>query len=143
MFELKRPCINCPFRKGVGETFGFDVTRLHEIKTAVAFQCHKTVDYEHFDDPERRSGDRPQQCAGLMAILSREGCANSIMQVAERFGVSLSGLDPKHEAYESWDDVLAAHCKETVTNQKEAPRANHRRSTRATGRSRLKRRVSA
>lgn len=111
MFDLKRPCVNCPFRKGQGENFAWPFHRLHEIKTATAFQCHKTVDYENFDDPEKRAGDKPQQCAGLMAVLMREKKDNQIMQVAQRLGVDLSGVDPDGEAYASWDDVIEAHCK--------------------------------
>lgn len=42
--------------------------RLEEIRHMTAFQCHKT--YE--DDHDGRPGDSPQQCAGLMAVLSRE-----------------------------------------------------------------------
>lgn len=109
MFDLKRPCSNCPFRKGQGELFQFPLLRLWEIKHATAFQCHKTVDYNHFDDSDKRQGKHPQQCAGLMAILQRENCANSIMQVAERFDIDLSGLDPDNDAYACWDDVLSAH----------------------------------
>ena len=111
MFDLKRPCVNCPFRKGQGECFRLNRLRLREIRRAVAFQCHKTVDYET-EDREKRQGDRPQQCAGLMAVLAREGEANQITQVAGRFGVDLSGLDPDNEAYESWDAAVAAHCGE-------------------------------
>lgn len=110
MFDLKRPCIDCPFRKGQGELFQLPLGRLSEIRRAPAFQCHKTVDYDEWDDPELRAGDRPQQCAGLMAVLVRERAENSIMQVAERLGrVDFRSLDPEHEAYESWADVLAAH----------------------------------
>lgn len=112
MFDLKRPCVNCPFRKGQGELFQLSLERLYEIRHyATAFQCHKTIDYGHFNDPEKRQGKRPQQCAGLMAVLQRDGAANTIMQVAERCGVDLSGLDPDDEAYASWDDVIAAHCR--------------------------------
>jgi hypothetical protein len=110
MFDLKRPCKNCPFRKGVGETFQLSPARLREIKHGPAFQCHKTVDYSEWDDPEKRAGDRPQQCAGLMAVLAREGATNTIMQVAERFGhLDLRTLDPNNEAYETWASVLEAH----------------------------------
>jgi hypothetical protein len=109
MFDLKRPCVNCPFRKGQGERFQLDPERLREIKTATAFQCHKTVDYDYFEDSKRRQGDRPQQCAGLMAILQHEGADNQIMQVAQRLGVDLCDLDPDNEAYDSWEDVLEAH----------------------------------
>jgi hypothetical protein len=110
MFDLTRPCVDCPFRKGNGEHFQLNRFRLHEIRRGDAFQCHRTVDYDNFDDRDLRSGDRPQQCAGLMAVLAREGNANTIMQIAERFGhLDLSKLDPKHEAYESWAAVLDAH----------------------------------
>ena len=110
MFDLKRPCMNCPFRKGQGEYFQLPRLRLREIRRGDAFQCHATVDYDHFDDPHKRSGDRPQQCAGLMAVLARENATNTIMQIAERFGcLDLAALDPNHEAYESWADVIKAH----------------------------------
>jgi len=110
MFDLKRPCNNCPFRKGVGETFKLSFWRLHEIKQGPAFQCHKTLDYENFHDPRKRQGDHPQQCAGLMAVLLRDKATNSIMQVAERIGkIDFSGIDPYHEAYESWAEVIKAH----------------------------------
>jgi hypothetical protein len=108
MFDLRRPCANCPFRKGVGETF--QLRRLHEIFRQDAFQCHRTVDYAHWNDPRKRQGDKPQQCAGLMAVLAREGKPNTIMQVASRLGhLDLAALDPEHEAYDTWADVLRAH----------------------------------
>jgi len=84
--------------------------RLWEIRTAAAFQCHRTIDYEHWDNRNKRQGDHPQQCAGLMAVLMREGEISQIMQVAERFGhLDVAMLDPEHEAYECWADVLQAH----------------------------------
>src|SRR3546814_3147904 len=44
----------------------------------------------------------PQQCAGLMTVLHREGKPNQIMQVAERFGaLDPSALDPDDEVYAS------------------------------------------
>ena len=102
MFDLKRPCINCPFRRGQGEAFRLEADRLEEIRTGSAFQCHKTVDY--------KAWDRPQQCAGLMAVLRREGEDNQIMQVAERLRAArFDDLDPRGEAYASWAEVLAAH----------------------------------
>jgi hypothetical protein len=110
VFHLKRPCENCPFRKGVGETFELSRPRLREIFNQSAFQCHKTIDYDNFDDPHKRAGDHPQQCAGLMAVLAREGKTNNIMQIAERLGhLDLAKLDPRNEAYSSWREVLKAH----------------------------------
>jgi hypothetical protein len=109
MFDLKRPCVTCPFRRGVGSTFQLHPDRLREIFTAPAFQCHKTVDYST-EDPEARAGDRPQQCAGLMAVLHRSDRHNQIMQVAERLtDFDPASVDPDGEAYASIDQALAAH----------------------------------
>ncbi|MDX2277733.1 MAG: hypothetical protein NW206_19960 [Hyphomonadaceae bacterium] len=111
MFDLLRPCVSCPFRIGQGERFQLHPERLEEIRRAVAFQCHKTVDYSvDRDDREARAGDKPQQCAGLMAVLTREGEPNQIMQIAERLrALDPSKLDPRGEAYASWADVERAH----------------------------------
>lgn len=105
MFDLKRPCNNCPFRKGVGETFQLNRERLTEIFDAVAFQCHKTVNYGEGD----RAGDHPQQCAGLIALLHKEGRANRITRTA----VGLINFNPgsieASDVYDSIDEALAAH----------------------------------
>lgn len=108
MFDLKRPCVNCPFRKGQGSRFGLHIDRLLAIIGGVAFQCHKTVDYSR--SGRGRSGDRPQQCAGLMAVLHRSGQPNQIMQVAERLTDFDPGtVDPAREAYASIEDAKRAH----------------------------------
>jgi hypothetical protein len=107
MFDLKRPCVNCPFRKGQGSLFGLHPDRLRDVLDGVAFQCHKTVDYAE-DAP--RSGDRPQQCAGLMAVLHRSGRHNQIMQVAERLtDFDPATVDPAGEAYASVEEAWSAH----------------------------------
>jgi hypothetical protein len=110
LFDLKRPCRDCPFRKGVGERFKLSRGRLREIREAPAFQCHKTVEYDAFDDDEKRQGDRPQQCAGLMTVLHRIGEPNQIMQIAMRLGqLDPSTLDPEREVYATWAKVAKAH----------------------------------
>lgn len=120
MFDLKRPCVNCPFRRGQGSLFRLHPARLAEIKAATAFQCHKTVEFdeecqideEHWDDQWRpiKEDSRAQQCAGLMAVLTREKRPNQIMQVAQRLGAfNPDDLDPKNDAYASWAEVCAAH----------------------------------
>lgn len=114
MFDLKSPCANCPFRIGQGELFQLNEARLREIMIAPAFQCHKTVDYscdrEDREDREGRAGDKPQQCAGLMAILHRINRPNTIMQIASRLGhLDLDALDPRNEAYAGFVDALRAH----------------------------------
>ncbi len=110
MFDLKRPCANCPFRIGQGSRFRLTEERVDGIFEAVAFQCHKTVDYDRYDDEEARSGDRPQQCAGLMAVLHRSDRHNQIMQVAERLtGFDPATVDPDGVAYASVQDARKAH----------------------------------
>lgn len=107
MFDRMKPCGNCPFRKRNGSRFQLRPARLAEIREAQAFQCHKTVDY---DDEGSKVGDRPQQCAGLMAVLMRSGSPNAIMQVAMRLGaLHPDRLDPEGVAYASWVDVIEAH----------------------------------
>jgi hypothetical protein len=110
MFDLKRPCVSCPIRIGQGSRYRLHPERLAEIVEAPAFQCHKTVDYDRYEDEEARAGDRPQQCAGLMAVLHRSDRPNQIMQVAERLGaLDPSQLDPQGEAYGSIEEMRAAH----------------------------------
>lgn len=112
MFKLKRPCITCPFKKGQGELFRLGQERLTEIFEASAFQCHKTVQYGSNDLGEETSspGDKPQQCAGLMAVLRNSKKDNQIMQVAHRLNaLDLDDLDPDNEAYASIEDVRKAH----------------------------------
>jgi hypothetical protein len=82
--------------------------RIRDIVGAPAFQCHKTVDYSGDDKP--RAGDRPQQCAGLIAVLHRSDRDNQITQVAERLlGYDPGQVDPRGEAYDSLDQALRAH----------------------------------
>lgn len=107
MFDLKRPCVNCPFRKGQGHLFQLPSERLKEIVEGIAFQCHKTLEFT--EDGENNHGDNPQQCAGLMAVLHKEGRHNQIMQIAERTGF-LNPDDLKLEdAYDSLEEVFKAH----------------------------------
>lgn len=109
MFRLKRPCANCPFRRSMAKNFRLCPERLEEIRTASAFQCHKTVDYSGSEGGEGKPGEKPQQCAGLMRVLHEEGQPNQIMQVAKR----LIGYDPSkieaEDTFDSWDDVKKAH----------------------------------
>ncbi len=107
MFDLTRPCADCPFR--ADSLFGLSTERLEGIFNAPAFQCHKTVDYS---ENEPQPGNRPQQCAGLMALLYRTGQPNSIMQVAERLGyLDPAKLDPQGVVFASLDEARDQHRK--------------------------------
>jgi hypothetical protein len=112
MFRLKRPCVNCPFRKGQGELFQLPAGRLTEIFEAGAFPCHKTVDYDEDEDTgeEIHSMEQAQQCAGLMALLWREGRPNQIMRVAMRIeDLEPDDLDPDGKAYATFAEAREAH----------------------------------
>ncbi len=101
MFELRRLCVSCPFRKGQGEMYTLPPSRLKEIREASAFECHKTA---------YNKDAHAQQCAGLMAVLHNERAPNQIMQVAMSLGgISFENLDPKKQAYGTWEEVLKAH----------------------------------
>lgn len=106
MFDLKRPCANCPFTRTNADLFQLPPSRLDEIVSATAFQCHKTVDYSGGDG---RPGSKPQQCAGLMAVLHAVGRPNQIMQVAER----LADFDPSSiksdDCFSSLEELYEAH----------------------------------
>lgn len=122
MFKLKRPCATCPFRIGQGSKFELSRARLTEIFSGQAFQCHMTIDYSgekgvafdtnKEDGTEASSGDHPQQCAGLMAVLIRSKVPNQIMRVAHRLGyLKPEEIDPDGEAYQSIKAATAAHLK--------------------------------
>ena len=113
MFKLKRPCANCPFRKGQGEFFQLAPTRLTEIFEAGAFPCHKTVDYTEDEETGKEMhlfDRRTNLCSGLMALLWREGRPNQIMRVAMRLGsLNPDELDPDGEAYATFGEARRAH----------------------------------
>lgn len=97
MSDLKNPCDGCPFRRANASVFSFTAARLEQIRAAPAFQCHRTL------------RGRPQQCAGLMATLHRDGEPNQIMQVAERLGaLNPEEIDGDGVAYATWGEACAA-----------------------------------
>lgn len=109
MFKMTRPCDNCPFRKGKGCSFKLGKQRIQDIVDGPSFQCHKTLDYENFDDPIARQGAHPQQCAGLMSLLSREGKPNQIMQIGERLGYFDPAKLDHATVYESINAAMEEH----------------------------------
>lgn len=102
MFDLRKPCVNCPFRKSQGPLFRLPAERITDIFEATAFECHKTTGVV---GPKRE----PQQCAGLIALLHKEQSSNAIMRAA----MILTGYDPGtvdgSEVYDSFTECLAGH----------------------------------
>jgi hypothetical protein len=110
MFDLKRPCRNCPFRVGWGSKFRFPRARFEEIVHATSFVCHKTTVDDDEGEGECVAGPKAQECAGLMAVLTREKRPNQMMRIAIRLGwLNPEKLDPDAEAYLTLRAARAAH----------------------------------
>lgn len=107
MFRLMSPCSDCPFRRGNGQRFQLRRGRLIQAIVGSAFQCHKTL---VVGDDDLEAGEAPQQCAGLMRLLTATDRPNQIMQIASRLGaLAPEALDPRRAAYESLDETFTAH----------------------------------
>jgi hypothetical protein len=121
-FDLRKPCIQCPFRPAAGGYLNEE--RAREIAEAVTegnvtFTCHKTISGEHDDEDEYEGTYRPgsddQMCAGAMAFVDKLGAANQMLQIAERLGLR----DPQRllpealdDVYESVDVMAAGHARD-------------------------------
>ena len=102
MFDLKKPCNDCPFRVSNAVNYGLSPARLDEIMKGPAFECHKTSGLVG----EKKA---PQQCAGLIALLDSESLHNTITHVAMAFiGYSPRSVD-KTDTFNTIDDCIAAH----------------------------------
>jgi len=109
MFDLGRPCAKCPFRKKQAPLYRLRPARLLEIINANAFQCHKTLDREEKEEGASLSDGRPQQCAGLMALLHDAGRPNQIMQVASRIAGFDAGKIIRDDTFDDIDECFRAH----------------------------------
>lgn len=109
-FDLKKPCANCPFRKDI--PFFLSKARATDIVNAVTkedktFSCHKTVTYG--DDGESVFTPKEQHCAGALILVAKTGAANSMLQIAERFGIyDPAKIDMDAPVYDTGDDMIAA-----------------------------------
>ena len=106
MFRLKKPCVNCPFKKSTGGLFGLPKERLLQIFEAPAFQCHKTVDYT---DKGSKPGDSPCQCAGLIALQHKENQPNQITQIATRITDYSPAIIDGSDVFDSYDECVEHH----------------------------------
>lgn len=92
MFQLKRPCKDCPFVKGSSTNMTLAEGRIEEIIDSLhadhIFSCHKTIDYNQVNptDTFYQLQEQNQFCAGAMNYLVKEGRPNTQMQIATRLG---------------------------------------------------------
>lgn len=107
MFERKKPCKTCPFRKDAGGIRYLGTDRATEIADSLlrgeSFTCH--------DDLDKPAKAR-NHCAGAATLLIKLGKPNQMMQVCSRLGyVRLSAF--RHRAlvfddFKSW--ITAQRC---------------------------------
>lgn len=92
-FDLVRPCKNCPFRVDclpgwLGRERATEIAdALLDERPGLTFACHETTEFTEDDEGEAlytpKGGE--QHCAGAMVLVDREGVANQMLQIAERF----------------------------------------------------------
>jgi hypothetical protein len=96
MFDIKKPCVDCPFRKDGHMLRSLGKGRMEEIVTNVVkedgfFSCHKTVDYSD-DTPTLKEQNR--FCAGALIAVEKADATyrNRNTRIANMMGI----YDPKN-----------------------------------------------
>lgn len=88
-FDMTKPCVNCPFRKGE-KAVRLRPGRVEEIINSEGiFGCHKTVDYSD-DDGDGRNHEDTQGCVGFMVFMDKQRRTNQAQQIGIRLGI----IDP-------------------------------------------------
>lgn len=102
-FEMKKPCVTCPFRSD--KKFFFSRGRVREIQKSLelyTFNCHKTVDY----DDCKPVSYQESHCAGALILLEKTGRPSLLMRLAQKFGwYDPTKLDMKASVYESFEEM--------------------------------------
>lgn len=97
-FDLTSPCPECPFSLGDHAVRGLTNGRVTEIWNALtkedkSFPCHKTVNYDAYDEDDEYGDDdddryvptqAEQHCAGALILLEKMDRPNQIMRIGER-----------------------------------------------------------
>lgn len=102
LFDVKKPCVDCPFRKDGIMLESLSDGRIEEILTNVLeedgfFSCHKTIDYS--DENFRRLQNGNHFCAGALIAIEKadKTLANRNTRLGRIFGIydpaNLSGHD--------------------------------------------------
>ena len=106
IFDLKRPCRDCPFLKSMH--FGLGRERAEGIVHAITdqgwFPCHKTTQSD--DEGMRAITNKSQACAGALIIAEKTDRKGSGMQIGFRLGIydpTRLDLDaPVFDNFEQW-----------------------------------------
>lgn len=85
-FDIKKPCVDCPFLKGSSTNESLEDGRIedivHDVINDYTFQCHKTLDFVN-------EKAEPQHCGGALVFMEKNfpNRVNNPMRMAERFGI--------------------------------------------------------
>lgn len=110
-FDMKTPCLQCPFRSDVHLYISAD--RAEEILDAITnggqtFACHKTTEFA--DDGEHVPSAGEQHCAGALILLEKIERPNQMMRIMERLGeYDRTRLDMDAPVYEDPDAMIDAY----------------------------------
>lgn len=123
-FDLKRPCVDCPFLR---DKAFLTRARARSIATDVlvagkTFSCHKTLDYSNADDDGGPADTKhTQHCAGALIMCEKAGRPNQMMRIAERLGMyDASKLDLTAEVYRNPADMAAGHGRPRQAREEDA-----------------------
>ena len=110
MFDLKRPCSNCPFLKDGGIRLTRqrtrDIAREFLDPNGGTFHCHKTV--ERDDDGEETSSKDAQMCMGGVLFAYKQGVANQMVRIGSRTGFDIDAVTGGELVFSSLDAMLRA-----------------------------------
>jgi hypothetical protein len=85
LFEIKKACKDCPFRKGSSTDQTLAPGRVkgivEDLYRDMSFHCHKTL------DETNQIHNDSKFCRGSLLYMEREGVKNQMMQVGFRLGL--------------------------------------------------------
>ncbi|WP_336769766.1 hypothetical protein [Bacillus bombysepticus] len=92
MYELKKPCPSCPFRKNTIMKLSENrlPTIVRSIESNSIFPCHNTIDYEKQTDENSDNfivdHEKNKMCAGAMIFMKKDNRYSRRLELAEEAG---------------------------------------------------------
>lgn len=90
MFNLVKACQDCPFKKGMTYLTGLGaLERINDVRyNDASFTCHKTIDYDAFNELEEIENDIKEE----LEFLRENGCShqdlfNKRIELAQELGL--------------------------------------------------------
>jgi len=118
-FDLKTPCLNCPFRTDSTAIRFADRERAEEIEESAyrnGFPCHKTAEYreEQFGEEDGyvfRDNGKTQHCVGALIMFAQDGYSSTpgIDNDEDLMERVMLRSDPKAPVFQTVADFLDAN----------------------------------